>query len=142
MSDKLKKSSVWKTPAKKALDRPFNPKVLRHARELANKYRILLEPDDELGFMGRAVEMPFVFGDGKTPDSCVEQTRHALIAAIATLLEMNQTPPLPAAENRRVAQINLRVTAEEKLLLEEAARRKGFRGVSDYVRSTSLAEAR
>ena len=34
------------------------------------------------------------------------------------------------------------VTPEEKLLLEEAARSKGFRGVSDFVRSASLGSIR
>jgi uncharacterized protein (DUF1778 family) len=39
-------------------------------------------------------------------------------------------------------QINVRLTPEEKLLLEEMARSKGFRGISDFVRSASLANAK
>jgi hypothetical protein len=78
--------------------------------------------------------------DGKTPDNCVQATRQALTTAVATLLESGQIPPSPASEHKRSEQINIRVTPEEKLLLEEAARSRGFRGIGDYVRSTTLGQ--
>jgi predicted RNase H-like HicB family nuclease len=141
MSGKSKNSSraARKT---KALDRPFDPKVLDHAREIAEQYRLVLEPDDQVGFMGSAVEMPLVMGDGRTPDACVNSTREALVSAIATMLEKGQTPPSPSREDLRTEQINIRLTARERLVLEEAARSKGFRGISDFVRNTTLSAAR
>ena len=135
MSAKLKKSS------KKAIDRPFDPPLLRKARQIAESYQIILNFEDG-DYYGRGLEMPHVMNDGKTPDECVEKTRDILTTAIAYMLEKGEVPPSPASENKRSEQVNIRVTPEEKLLLEEAARSKGFRGVSDFVRSTSLGSIR
>lgn len=143
MSGKSRRSSPRKVKkSEQAIDRPFDPAVLAQAREVASRYRIVLEPNDELGFMGNSIEMPHVWGDGKTPDACVRETREAIVSAIATMLEMGESPPLGGRDDLRTEQINVRLTPREKLLLEEAARSKGFRGISDYVRSTSLADAR
>ena len=87
-------------------------------------------------------ELEQVYADGKTPDECVRETRFALTGVVARLMEKGQTPPAPAGEQARDQQINIRVSGAEKLLLEEAARSKGFRGVSDFVRSTTLERAR
>jgi predicted RNase H-like HicB family nuclease len=136
MSAKSTKSS--KPSGANAIDRPFAPDVLRRARRLAGAYRILLEADPELGFLGRSVEMPTVLADGPTPTDCVRELREALTAAVATLLELGRRPPRASAR-ARTAQINIRVSQEEKLLLEESARREGFRGVADFIRARTLA---
>ena len=130
MSAKSKKSS-------KALDRPFDPQILRRAGQIAESYQIILQYEDG-EYFGRALEMPTVMNDGKTPDECVKATREIITTAVAYLLEKGETPPTPASENKRTEQINIRLTPEEKLLLEEKARTKGFRGVSDFVRAASL----
>ena len=130
-----------KPPARKrgaALDRPFDAPILRRARQIAGSYRLILEPDEDMGYVGRSLELPTVFADGKTPAACIRATLEALTTAVATLLELGEHPPLAAKEGRRQAQINIRVSAEEKLVLEETARRNGFRGVSDFVRSAAL----
>jgi uncharacterized protein (DUF1778 family) len=57
---------------------------------------------------------------------------------VATLLEMGQSPPPPASKNKRTEQVNLRLTVEEKQVLERAAHLHGYRGIGDYVRITSL----
>jgi hypothetical protein len=86
--------------------------------------------------------MPFVLGDGNSPASCIASTRAALVAAVAYLLEQGR-PPVPAARlGRRSLQVNVRLTAEEKALLEGTARRKGFEGLSDYMRAAALEAAR
>jgi predicted RNase H-like HicB family nuclease len=121
-----------------ALDRPCDPAIERRARQLAHRYRLILEPDPEVGFIGRGLEMPTVFADGRTAHECVRATREALTAAVATMLEMEQRPPEPAPKGARQAQINVRLTPEEKLTLEDSARRAGFRGVSDFVRAAAL----
>ncbi|HEV8290562.1 MAG TPA: type II toxin-antitoxin system HicB family antitoxin [Tepidisphaeraceae bacterium] len=125
----------------KSLDRPFSAEVLRRAKDIADSYQIIIQAEDG-EYYGRGLEMPYVMNDGKTPDQCVKATREALTAAVAYLLESGKAPPPPASEQTRSEQINIRVTTEEKLLLEEAARSRGFRGISDYVRSASLSNLR
>jgi predicted RNase H-like HicB family nuclease len=133
MSAKSKSSS-------KASDRPFDANVLKRAREVAEQYQIVLQFEDG-EYYGRGLEMPYVMSDGKTPDECVRATRDALTVTVATALERGEVPPAPASDNKRTEQINVRVTPQEKLILEEAARSRGFRGIGDFVRSTSLANA-
>jgi len=85
--------------------------------------------------------MPFVMGDGKTIQSCAQETIKALIAAVATLLESGERPPSPATAGKRDRQVNVRVTADEKMRLEEVAQREGFRSVSDFMRTAALNRA-
>lgn len=139
MSRKSTKSAAKATDL--PLDRPFDPKVLERARAVANRYRIMLEADEDVGFVGSAVEMPHVYADGRTPDACVAATREALAAVAANQMERGQTPPAPASQQRREEQVNVRLTAQEKMLLEEAARSKGFRGLSDFMRNAALSNA-
>ena len=121
----------------KAADRPFDAAVLKRAGAIAERYQIILQFEDG-EYYGRGLEMPYVMNDGKTPDACVRATREALTVAVATLLEAGEVPPAPASEGKRTEQVNVRLTPEEKLLLEEAARSRGFRGLGDFVRSTAL----
>ncbi|HEX4125730.1 MAG TPA: type II toxin-antitoxin system HicB family antitoxin [Tepidisphaeraceae bacterium] len=123
--------------SRKKIDRPFPPAILERARRIAADYQIILQTEDG-EYYGRGLELPFVMSDGKTPDECVRATREALAVAIATALEAGKSPPSPASRRQRTEQINIRVSPEEKLLLEEAARSSGFRGISDYVRTASL----
>jgi predicted RNase H-like HicB family nuclease len=123
--------------SKPVIDRPFDAKLLHRARDIANSYQIILNFEDG-DYYGRGLEMPHVMNDGKSPDECVRKTRDILTTAIAYMLETGQTPPSPASDNKRSEQINIRLTPQEKLQLEETARSKGFRGVSDFVRNASL----
>ena len=130
MSAKSAKSS-------KAVRRPFDPEILRRAGKIAQEYQIIIHFEDG-EYYGRGLELPSVMNNGKTPDECVSATRDALTTAVAFMLESGEVPPPPASDNKRTEQVNVRLTAEEKLMLEEAARNRGFRGVSDYVRTASL----
>lgn len=142
MPNRSRGQSSRKSAAHKgeAPDRAFDPVVFRRAAELAGEYRFILERADDGRFLARAVEIPTVFVYGGTPNVCEEKIRIALSVAIATMLESGDAPPLPAAERR--AQVNMRVTADEKTLLEESARSAGFRGLSDFVRFAALTLAR
>jgi predicted RNase H-like HicB family nuclease len=131
MSAKSVKSSS------KKIDRAFDPSILRRAREIAERYQIIIQKEGG-EFYGRGLEMPGVMNDGKTAEQCLKMTRESLVTAVAYLLESGKNPPAPASENLRSEQINIRLTPEERVVLEAAARRKGFRGVSDFVRSASL----
>lgn len=138
MSKKSRRSSGRKAKATTAIDRPFEASVLNRATKIAGAYRLVLERHDEVGFIGSSVEMPTVFADGPTPDACVEAVHTALCYAVATMLEQGQSPPAPASTGTRNVQVNVRLTADEKFVLQEAARRLGFKGVSDFVRNAAL----
>ena len=124
----------------KGIDRPFDPPLLRRARAIAAQYQIVLQFEDG-EYYGRGLEMPYVMNDGKTPDDCVKATRESLTTAVAAMLERDEKPPAPASGGKRSEQINVRLTTEEKLLLENAARSRGFKGLGDFVRATVLAHA-
>ena len=132
------KKSAKKT---KAIDRPFKAEVLAEARKIAEQYQVVVTVEDGHWF-GRGLEMPHVFGDGKTVDACVKDTREALAGAAAFMIESGQRPPTPATSGRRTEQVNVRLTAEEKLLLEASAKRKGFVGLSDFIRAVAVEATR
>lgn len=127
--------------SRKAIDRPFGPDVLRHASEIAGAYQIIIQFEDG-EYFGRGLELPYVMNDGKTPDQCVRATRDSLVTAVAHMLEIGEKPPAPASDQIRSEQINIRLTPEEKLIIDETARSRGFKGIGDFVRSTTLASIR
>ena len=137
MSRSSKNSS--KSEAKfKVLDKPFKKSIVRKAKKIAADYRIILERNERLGFIGSSVEIPTVFADAKTPEQCYKATQEALMVAVATMIECGQRPPQPASMGLRTEQVNVRLTAEEKLLFTNAAMNLGFKGISDFIRSTAL----
>ena len=143
MSAKLKSSvtnSVAPKSPRKRLDRPFDPTALAEAERLVAQYQVVLHCEDGQWY-GRGLEMPKVFADGPTADDCIQATREAMQGVAAMLLEEGKSPPTPAREGARQRQVNVRLTAEERLLFEAAARRKGFAGLSDFFRSAASAEA-
>lgn len=124
-----------------SLKHPFSADVLTAAREIAGEYQILVSREDGHWY-GHGLEMPHVFGDGSTPAACIADTQQALQTAVAYLLEKGQSPPAPARSGKRTQQVNVRLTAEEKAILEGTARRKGFAGLSDFIRAAALESAR
>ena len=122
----------------KRLNQPFNESVLRKAKKIVADYRITLERNDRIGFIGSSVELPTVFADAKTPDKCYKATQEALMVAVATMLECGQRPPQPSSARKRTVQVNIRLTSEEKLLLANAAMSSGFKGISDFIRNSAL----
>lgn len=121
--------------------RPFDTKLWKQAEDIAAHYSILVEPDRELGFFGTGVEMPGVMADGKSAEECITNLRNAMVLAVATLLELKKAPPSPASGGPRDAQVNVRVSAREKILLQMAATRFGFKGIGDYMRATAIARS-
>lgn len=132
--------SVKSKKSVKGIDRPFAREVLTRAREVVAQYQVILSREDEHWY-GRGLELPHVFGDGATPAKCIADTEEALVGAVALMLEEGEKPPVPAREGTRSQQVNIRLTVEEKQLLEREARRKGFTGVSDFVRTAALESA-
>jgi predicted RNase H-like HicB family nuclease len=131
-----------KKASSKRLDRPFAPSILHRGQRIVDQYQIILEPDEELGYVGHSLELRHVYADGRTPNACVRATREALTAAVATLLERGERPPEPSKALRsRTAQVNIRLSSSEKRMLEEVARQQGYRSLSDYVRAAALRKA-
>jgi predicted RNase H-like HicB family nuclease len=122
----------------KDISAPFAHDILAAARRYVEAYDIVLRHEDGEWY-GHALEYPEAMGDGKTPAACIKATRQALIAAVATMIEAGDSPPAPARQGVRDEQVNVRLTREERALLEAAARQKGFRGLSDFIRAGALA---
>ncbi len=127
MSDKSKK-----------LNKDFGKKTLETARKFAEKYEVIIIFEDG-EYYGKGLEMPMVFGDGKTPNQCVKNLRDALTYAVAHLIETGKPVPAPASEGKRTEQVNVRLTVEEKLILASSAKSHGYRGLADYIRAKVLA---
>lgn len=135
----MKKTKNTKTS--KVRSGPIAADIREQAAALADQYRLVfqLEPDGE--YLAHPLEMPLVLGSGSTVEACYRDTLEATTLAIATLLERGESPPAPAREGKRDQQVNVRLTAEEKMKLEAAANREG-QSLSDYVRTAALARSR
>ncbi|MDB5326937.1 MAG: hypothetical protein JWM57_2506 [Phycisphaerales bacterium] len=114
--------------------------MLKRARQIAEQYRIVIKHEDG-EYYGQSLELPGAMNDGKTPAECIEKTIDIVTTTIAFMLENGETPPLPSTDERRDEQVNVRLSKLEKLTFEEAARSRGFRGLSDFMRSATLNSA-
>ena len=123
----------------KAIARPFDKAILARAEEIVSQYKIILEYEDAEWY-GHGLELAGAHGDGKTPQAAVASTRQAMIGVVAYMLEEGKAPPAPTRDGNRSVQINVRVTPEEKAVLESRSRAKGFRGLSDFIRASVLVE--
>ena len=131
----MAKKSTKHAESSDAIDRPFDPAVLENAKAIAWKYQIVLEPHEDCGYIGSALELPTVYSDAKTADECVAVVREALTAAVAYLIESGKTPPAPAKDQVRNKQLNIRVTETEQRRMKAAAKARGCSDVSEYVRT-------
>ena len=122
----------------KDISAPFDKGVLDAARRIVEAYDIVLRWEEDEWY-GHALEYPEAMGDGKTPTACIKATQKSLIAAVATMIEAGETPPAPARQGVRNEQVNVRLTQEERAVLETSAKQKGFRGLSDFIRAGALA---
>jgi predicted RNase H-like HicB family nuclease len=115
---------------------------LARAREGVIAYRYIIERTGPKRFVGMTVELPGAIATGKTPEECYARTVRSQEMLAAHMLEEGVPLPAPSAEAKREAQINIRVTEFEKLQLESAAQRQGFRSVSDFLRAAGLGMSR
>lgn len=124
------------------LRKAISEKTMALARKIAAEYSVLLRPSDEHGFSGTCLEYPMVLVHGSTATQCAKKLREAVAIGVAVMLDAGEAPPLPASGERRNQQVNIRLTSEEKLMLEEAARRRGYRGLSDFMRAAAMSQTR
>lgn len=114
-------------------------KVSGGAKTLAGQYQYVVKRDSTLGYVGCSVEFPLVMADGKTAAVCVEQLEEATALAVQAMLDAGEVPPSPSSEEKRDVQVNVRVSGLERLAFESAAKRKGFRSISDFLRAAAMA---
>lgn len=131
MSNKSRKLS-------KVIKEPLDPNLLAQGRRVAEEYQVIIQSHGGV-YYGRGLELPLVMAEGKSAEACVANTREACAQTVAHILSTGKHPPAPAAEQTRSVQVNIRLTASEKTILEQLAVRKGFRGLSDFVRHAVLA---
>lgn len=121
----------------KVIDAPFDADITARAARIADTYQIILAQEDGW-YYGRGLELSHVHGDGKTAQAAIDDTRSALAATVASILVDGAEPPLAASLQTRPVQLNIRMNAQEKALIMEKARVRGFRSVSDYIRSVAI----
>src|SRR5437868_1020190 len=101
-----RKAAVKRRGGKAEVARPFDPDVIRRAREIAGRYKI--DVWSEAGeYYGRGVELPNAMNDGPTAAACVENVRDILATTVATMLEDGEAPPPPASDGVRSEQVNV-----------------------------------
>ena len=122
----------------KHLEKAFDETVLANAKEIIDGYHIILEKNDKMGYIASSVELPTVFADGKKEIECFRAIREALTGAVATMITCGRKPPQSMSANKRTEQINIRLTAYEKILLTNKAVNLGFKGISDLVRNVVI----
>lgn len=129
---------------KSAIAKGLPEDAMSDAEVLARWYqRVLWQIPSDVRRSGRllwrckTVELELV-SVADTPEEALEES---LLQSALVIVEMRQDgipPPEPLAGLPRDQQVNIRLTAEERLTLESLANREGFRSVSDYVRSAAL----
>ena len=127
-----------KTKNPKKLEEAFDKAILAKAGKIISGYRVIIEENAKLGFIGNSVELPMVFADGKTPEECYKAIQEALTGAVATMIVCKRKPPQSSLAEKRTEQINIRVTPYEKLLLTSKSADLGFKGLSDLIRNFTI----
>ena len=128
-------------PGAKFVDAP-SPATLARVGEVVGAYRYVIERAADGHYSGRTVELPGAIATGATPEECYARTVRSQEMLAAHMLEQGLPLPAPSVEARREAQINIRVTEFEKMQMEAAAQRQGFRSVSDFLRAAGLGMSR
>lgn len=115
--------------------RPFDPAIWAKAESIVRRYQVITWYDEEeKAYFGRSVELPNCMSHGDTPAERDAMVVEAMALSVAAMLEQGQKAPLPAREQARTEQVNIRLSCAEKRMLEQAARSEGFRGIADYLR--------
>jgi hypothetical protein len=122
-----------------ANDKAFDKKILFKARRAVDEYRFAFWREDGR-YVGQCVEMD-TLGIGDTVERCIAEARALAITGVACMLEAGKRAPLPARNQPRNVQVNIRLSPDEKRAIEEAASKGGFRGISDYLRIRGLSVA-
>jgi predicted RNase H-like HicB family nuclease len=127
-------------PVVKDPTRRFDPKDLKRASEIAKRYSSVLTFDDG-SFAMRCIEMPTVVAFGDTPEEAMADYHGCLELALVYKIEEGEEIPLPTNDDQRTQQVNIRLTAMEKLRLEAISKQQGYRSLSDFMRAAAMMRA-
>jgi predicted RNase H-like HicB family nuclease len=119
----------------------LTPELIESSRQLALRYRLVVERTDSGAYQGTSVELPGVLVRESTLERCAERVIDALAHTIAIMRSRQLAVPSPASEHKRDQQLNVRLTSAERFTIEEAARREGARSIADFVRYAALARS-
>jgi len=73
--------------SKEAIDRKFSKEDIQTAKELTRDYCLVIEKNNDLGFVGHCKEMPHVMNDGKTHEECRDNVIEAIQVVLCYMLE-------------------------------------------------------
>ena len=116
--------------------------LIREARVRALEFNIVVSQRDSGKYVGFAREFPRHFGIGGSVEECFHKTRDAIVGAVALSMKLGEPIPEPVRDLRRHEQVNIRLTIEEKAMLQAAADADGARSLSDFVRELCLTASR
>ncbi len=122
------------------VDRPFDAAILKRAKGIVDRYQVVIRRESD-GYFGRGLELPGALGGGAMPAACLDSTKESMVAVVAFMLERGETPPPAASDETKLVQLNVRISAGDKLMFEEAARQRG-QGLSEFIRSAAVEHAR
>lgn len=120
-----------KSEQRRGLSRPFTAEIMAAAHKVACNYHVIIEQavgESPALYIGCAREMPLVVADGPTVARCLKNTREALSAATAALLERGDRVPPPMEPHASAVEVGLRLTGPQMRVLASAARRNARRG--------------
>lgn len=83
------------------------------------------------GFTGFALQLPNVLANGPTRESCIAALRELLLVEVGHRLSRDL--PVPGHNRTEDATINLRLPAEQKVILQRLAQARGV-GLSELLR--------
>lgn len=98
-----KRKRKRKRKAKAGSDRPFEPSVWRHVSEIAERYRIVLEANEELEVYRAPWNCRACTATVPRPNRCAAEIREALRDEVATMLEGSEQPRPPPRSARSAA---------------------------------------
>jgi predicted RNase H-like HicB family nuclease len=105
------------------------------ARAIVARYQKRIEPSGDGIFVGFSRDFPGVVVDADTEADCLRLLIGALNDTVALTLHRGQQPPTPLIDaNMATEQVNVRVSAREKLLLAEEAQSRRT-SQSDVIRA-------
>lgn len=113
--------------------------VRDRARAAVETYRVVIAPCKGGGFIGYTLEVPAVVSFAPTRHECLDKVLEDQGIALTAMLEYGIESP--GATEKRDLLLNLRVSAEEKARLRQAAKQSGRESLSDYVRIAALASS-
>ena len=123
---------------KKTTSKTSSGRYREEAEKIGSQYRLVISSHGTKGFVGSSIEMPLVLGHGKTEALCITDTRAAIVMTLELMLEKGEVPPSPASEGKREVQLNIRLTPDERMRIQEKARQAGFRSIADFMRRAAL----